>query len=129
MAAPQTHIMTGVALVAVIAAVSYGGSTSETHQGIYTWGPEIHTFHPCGSEKQYWVRTTQELTDQLSAAHEEGRTQPYQGLYATVAGYVSGPSSEEQDGAIGAQYEETFTITSVSLTERAPPADCGIAGG
>jgi hypothetical protein len=84
----------------------------------------MELFVPCGSDNEYWVRTTNRLRDQLSAAHEQKRIEPHQGIYVEVAGFYSGPPNGETDGEFGREYDETFTITGVSLTQGAPLPGC-----
>jgi hypothetical protein len=98
-----------------------------SHRGLYVWGPEVEVLIPCGSNEPHWVRTTNRLGDQLSSAHEQGRTEPYQGIYVEVEGFYSGPPSEDRDGSFGEEYDETFTITGVSLIQREPLPDCVIS--
>ena len=99
-----------------------------SYDGIYTWGPEVETFAPCGAGKTYWVRTDAELRRLLSAAHEAGRTAADEGIYVRVSGFYSGPWREETDGAFAGQFGETFTITRVWLMRRSPLAGCDAAG-
>jgi hypothetical protein len=111
-----------VIIASAIAACSDTGP--ESHRGLFVWGPEVEVFIPCGSDEEFWIRTSNRLWDQLSAAHEQGRTRPFEGIYVEVEGFFSGPTNGEDDGAFGTNYDESFTITGVSLLQREPFPNC-----
>ena len=94
------------------------------YQGFYTWGPEVDHFNPCGSDKIYWVVTSDALNNQLVDAHEAGRTEPYQGLFVEVRGHYAGPPDEERGGAFADQTDGLFQVTEVRAMRRIMPSDC-----
>ena len=52
----------------------YVGSASgdagvESYRGFYVYGGEARTFQPCGSEKVYWVRAAEAISNRLRSAH------------------------------------------------------------
>ena len=94
------------------------------YQGFYVWGPDVDEFSPCGSDKTYWVVTSEALGNRLVDAHEAGRTEPYQGLFVEVRGFYAGPPNEERGGAFADQYDGLFEITEVRTMRRIMASDC-----
>ena len=92
------------------------------YEGVYTWGAEVDTFSPCGTGKDWWVRTDEALSHQLSSAHENLTSEPYEGIYVRVTGFYDGPSSE--DTGFAAQYEGFFRITRVLSISKQSASDC-----
>ncbi|HEX9461592.1 MAG TPA: hypothetical protein VGB82_03250 [Alphaproteobacteria bacterium] len=90
--------------------------------GIYTWGAEVETFSPCGSNKEYWVRASDAATNDLSKAHQRLTTRPYEGIYVDVVGFYAGPTSDEY--GFEGQYEGLFDIEKVTVTRKSGPSDC-----
>jgi hypothetical protein len=79
-------------------------TNQRTYEGIYTWGPEVETFSPCGmGSKAWWVVTDESLSHQLSGAHETLTSKPYEGIYVRVAGSFDGNANEKM-AAFAAQY-------------------------
>ncbi len=110
-------------LVAALALCS--ACTSESiYEGVYTWGAEVETFSPCGTGgKAWWVITDEVLSHQLSSAHGNLTTKPYEGIYVRVSGFYDGPPNEAA-GAFAAQYEGLFRINKVLFIGKRSALDC-----
>ena len=96
------------------------------YRGFYAWGPEVNEFSPCGSDKKYWVGASEALAERLSAAHEIGRTEPYQGLFVEVRGFYAGQASVEieRGGPFAEQTDGLFEITEIRTMRRVIASDC-----
>lgn len=94
------------------------------YEGIYTWGAEVETFSPCGTGKEWWVRTDDALSHQLSSAHGNLTSEPYEGIYVRVTGFYAGPADEDTDGSFAIQYEGLFRITRVLSIRKHSDLDC-----
>jgi hypothetical protein len=94
------------------------------YEGVYTWGAEVEVFTPRGSQKGYWVLTTEPLWLRLSMAHQELTTQPYEGIFVQVLGYYDGPATEERGGAFAEQYEGLFQIVELREARKTSASDC-----
>ncbi len=69
-------------------------------------GPEVRSFTPCGSNQQYWLDWTPELTQQALKLNQS----PYQILYGEMIGYLTPPS---QTG-FNADYMARFVVQQVN---------------
>src|SRR5262249_43373084 len=107
------------------AALSACASQPQIYDGIYTWGPEVETFSPCGTgEKQWWVLTSEDLWIKLRDAHQDLAGDTYEGIFVEVMGYYAGPATEERGGPFSIQYEGLFQITKVLFTRKRSTSDC-----
>lgn len=99
--------------------------TSErVYEGIYTWGAEVETFSPCGTGKDWWVITEETLSHQLSSAHRNLTSEPYEGIYVRVIGFYAGPADEDTAGYFATQYEGLFRINKVLSIRKQSASDC-----
>jgi hypothetical protein len=94
------------------------------YDGIYTWGAEVDVFSPCGTNQTYWVITSDPLRHELSGAHQQLTSKPYEGIFAEVTGFYAGPAIEEKGGAFSTQYDGLFQVTNVSFTRKRSSLDC-----
>ena len=111
--------------ILVVALTLGSACTSQrVYEGVYTWGAEVETFSPCGTgSKEWWVITDEMLSHQLSSAHENLTSKPYEGIYVRVSGFYDG-SANEAAGAFAAQYEGLFRINDVLFARKGSTSDC-----
>ncbi len=113
--------------VLLLAMLSGCTTPSAVHDGVYIWGAEVETFSPCGTDKTWWVLTSEPLWLQLRDAHQALTTRPYEGIFAEVSGYYDGPASQEAGGGFATQYDGLFRITAVRFTRSRADSDCKTA--
>jgi hypothetical protein len=85
--------------------------------GRFYWGHEVRAFHPCGSDKAYWVkadaRTLQLLREQYG--------KPYESLYVEALGTID--TSSERDG-FARHYDGFFHLRKVVRVANEVPKHC-----
>jgi hypothetical protein len=90
-------------------------------RGLYFWGHEVETFHPCGSDKAYWVVGEESLLQPLrDKAKEASAARPYQPIYVEV---VVVPEGKATDG-FAADYDGVYRFKSVATVSYSPPPGC-----
>lgn len=95
----------------------------EQLRGRYTWGAEVETLQPCGSEQTYWLAgdtaQLQPLRDRAQAvAQSTGK--PYTPIYVEVA---AARDSTQPDG-FAADYDGVFRLRSLHSVADTLPVDC-----
>ena len=89
-------------------------------QGAYRWGHEVNSFCPCGSDKCYWVRTSDQLQQQLRSYVQQHTSKPYQPVYLLMRGQLL-----DQPGEGFAQdYEALISIDALIALGSGLPRDC-----
>jgi hypothetical protein len=96
-------------------------------QGHYYWGHEVETFHPCGSNQEFWVTGDDALLQPLrDQAAELSRLngQPYQPVYIAASGISEGKAFD----GFAADYDGVYRLTAVHATKSVMPAGCTAHG-
>ena len=124
---PDNALLTAVmkwaaALVLSVACNSWASDAG--FRGRFYWGPEVESFHPCGSKKAYWVEgdepTLQSLRDRTEKLRER-RGKPYQPVYVEVVGAIDTKSKRE---GFAEDYDGLFLLRKVKRASNAVPKDC-----
>ena len=113
--------------IVVIAAVTvigiFGCSSAPVLRlhGHYTWGHEVRSFTPCGSDESFWVTGDTALMQQLrDRAAQPSQVEPYQPIYIEVSAV---PDSQPADG-FAADYDGVYRFTKVHAVQEPAPTDC-----
>jgi len=77
----------------------------QVYRGQFVWGHEARSFTPCGEERDWWV-VDATPDGELRQVYEELASQPYQAIFAEVAG-ETGPAPTE---GFGADYDGQLTV-------------------
>ena len=106
------------ALFCSFAVVAAGAIASPPEwEGLYTYGHEVNSFHPCGSSQDYWISTSPSINRQLRDFVIQHTTEAYQPVYLRLRGQLS---MEKGDG-FAADYDGLMHIQEmVTLSEYAP---------
>ncbi|MCC7077191.1 MAG: hypothetical protein IT198_08710 [Acidimicrobiia bacterium] len=83
-----------------------GDAEGDVYTGHYSTGFEVSAFVECGSDEQWWVVGSAELTEEVEAAAD---SPPYEPVYLRVRGTLSEPGTY---GHLGA-YQRQLTVTEV----------------
>lgn len=81
--------------------------------GMVTWGHEVRSFQPCGSDYTYWLRGQEEIFSQ----HFSGADlkDPYEALPMTLKGEIE-PVPEHESG-FALEYDGIFLVSEVVKTQ------------
>ena len=112
-------------VAAAIAVIASGCATTDTARlrGHYTWGHEVNTFRPCGSNQTFWVTGDRAVLQPLrdrSAAASQARGKPYQPIYVEAYGVAEGKATD----GFAADYDGTYRFTAARVVDNASPSDC-----
>ena len=105
------------------ALVPAAGAEPARLRGRYTWGAEVETLQPCGSEQTYWLAgdtaQLQPLRDRARAiAQSSGK--PYTPIYVEVAA----ARDEAQPDGFAADYDGVYRLQSVLGVADTLPVEC-----
>lgn len=89
------------------------------HNGIYTWGPEVHSFKPCGSNTGYWV-SFDWAGIAMQSYYKANKTKPYQAMYIEFRGHLL---NEKVDG-FASDYAGLMRISEVHRYSFIIPSEC-----
>jgi hypothetical protein len=64
------------------------GHNDLAFHGHYTWGHEVRSFQPCGSDQVYWVKTSPEIQKELFEYHQANTNEPYEAVYIESEGEI-----------------------------------------
>ena len=111
-------------LTVVLSLSGIGCATEATFQGQYYYGHEVRSFHPCGSNKAYWVSADEEIARVLRDRAErlrEQRGKPYQPAYVEVVGELDVETKRE---GFAEQYDGVFHLHKLLRVSDTVPKDC-----
>lgn len=97
--------------IVIVGAPSCGGTTIPAQEylpGVVTFGHEVRSFRPCGSEGDFWVVDSAGILWDLHRELAPGQ-EPFEEVFATVSGVV-GPRMED---GFGTDYEGTVFVDEV----------------
>ena len=89
-------------------------------QGAYRWGHEVNSFCPCGSDKCYWVRTSDQLQQQLRSYVQQHTSKPYQPVYLLMRGQLLDQPGE----GFARDYDALISIDALIALGSGLPRDC-----
>ena len=119
---PKNLIIAALAL-----ALSGCASNSGTLRGLYYWGHEVETFHPCGSVQEFWVvgenSLLQPLRDETTKLSQL-KGQPYQPIYVEVTAVSEGRA----DDGFAADYDGVYRFSAVHNVAVVSPPGCKAHG-
>jgi hypothetical protein len=110
-----------VLLAGTVTACASEGSSQL--RGKYYWGNEVETFHPCGSEKSFWVVGDKSLLQPLhdkATELSQAKGQPYQPIYIEASGRSEGKAND----GFAADYDGVYRLTAVKTVGDSAPSDC-----
>ena len=117
--------LTALLLAALTSAAAHAGDQAQALQlrGFYYWGAEVETFHPCDSDKAFWVTGPKQVLAPLrekASALSKARHKPYQPIYVEV---LATPRARAADG-FAADYDGMYELTSVQRADTTAPPNC-----
>ena len=96
-------------------------ANAKAFRGLYFWGHEVETFHPCGSDKAYWVVGEEPLLQPLrNKAKEASAAQPYQPIYVEVVVVSEGKATD----GFAADYDGVYRFMSIATVSYSAPPGC-----
>ena len=104
-----------------------GGATASASEtvtsGLYYFGHEVESFHPCGSKKEYWVDGPENVLAPLRARANRLRTkeQPYPPIYVHFVGHVG---DKDTPGGFAKDYDAVYHAVSVRSVYKKIPSHC-----
>ncbi|WP_211827339.1 hypothetical protein [Kistimonas asteriae] len=104
--------------IAVVAASAI--ASPPEWEGLYTYGHEVNSFHPCGSRQEYWVSTSPAINRQLRDFVTQHTSEIYQPVYLRLRGRLS---MEKGDG-FAADYDGLMNIQDVITFSEYAPVHC-----
>lgn len=120
-------------LKSFIAALALAASATPAHaadevrvRGYYHAGPDMQTFHPCGSRLSYWV-VGEEVIERLRkrilrlAKEQPGTHGPFYIEVSAIVEREIDPSAEDDFGF--------YRLTAIHEVKAAGPADCPAPAG
>ncbi len=94
---------------------------SERIEGLYYFGLEVETLHPCGNEGAFWVVGEDALLQPLrEMAAGASKAKPYQPIYVSVSAGFEGKAND----GFAADYDGVYRITAVHEASASVPPDC-----
>lgn len=102
-----------------LAACTAPGQNDFAFHGHYTWGHEVRSFQPCGSDQVYWVKTSPEIQKELFEYHQANTSKPYEAVYIEFKGEILNEEltgfARDYDGLI--RINTILKATSTSCTK------------
>lgn len=99
-----------------LASVSFSLGAAEfdqVYEGLYSWGPEVHSFTPCGDETSYWV-SFDWAGAEMHEHYKQYFDNPYQPMFIEFRGHILDEKvdgfAEEYDGLIRVSDVHRFTF-------------------
>ena len=97
----------------------YAANHENIYKGIYSWGPEVHSFRPCHETTDYWVSFNW-AGIKMHSFYKSEKNGPYQPMYVEFRGQIL---NEIVDG-FAKQYHGLIRISEVRTYTFMIPAQC-----
>jgi heat shock protein HslJ len=110
-------------LTGILVSSVFGSDTVEAYRGFYVFSAEARTFQPCGSEKVYWVRASEAISNRLRSEHQRLTAKPYEAIYVEVKGRLLAKAAE----GFAADYDGQIVIETIVSIRPSRKEDCRIA--
>ena len=98
----------GTAIVGTLSCQESRDPENQFFPGLATFGHEVRSFRPCGSEESLWAIDSSGVLWDLHHEFAPG-AEPYEEVFAAVRGYLGPPLAE----GFGADYEGTLVVEEV----------------
>jgi len=109
-----------LSIATCLAACTAPGQNDFAFDGHYTWGHEVRSFQPCGSDQVYWVKTSPEIQKELLEYHQANTSKPYEAAYIEFEGQILNDEltgfARDYDGLI--RINSILKTTSTSCTKQ-----------
>ena len=96
------------------------GSFDQAYGGEYVWGPEVHTFRPCGSDETYWVSASSWTIAPVREFYEAETDAAYAPIYIRFRGHLL----DETVGGFAVSYSGLIRISEVHGMNKSVPEEC-----
>lgn len=103
--------------------IASGAENEKLYKGIFTWGPEVHSFKSCTDNIDYWLNVNPEVL-KLKRFYQANQEKPYQGLYVEFRGHLL---NEKLDG-FALDYSGLINISVVKNYSFEIPRECIVGG-
>lgn len=100
-----------------------GRASPPLHEGLYVYGHEVESFHPCGDTAAYWFVAPADARALLRARHDSITNKPYEPIFVRVRGSVS----NEKTAGFAADYDGYFAADAILEARAARSGDCRIS--
>lgn len=111
---------------ALVTTLSFGliaciSAEAKPIRGLYFWGHEVETFHPCGTDKAYWIVGEESLLEPLrDKAKQASATRHYQPIYVEIVAVSEGKATD----GFAADYDGVYRLKSVATVSSSAPSGC-----
>jgi len=61
---------------------------NKKYKGLYYWGAEVNTFHPCDTKEKYWVSASSWVIGSAIEYLKKNTNKPYQPIYIEFRGHL-----------------------------------------
>jgi hypothetical protein len=111
-------------LILASAFMSVAGAQTKTESGNfcghYVFGHEVRTFQPCNTEKVYWVKADEAVSQRLRKAHNELSKIPYASIYIEIQGRIMGKATD----GFAADYDGQLFVEQIKIIRERRKDDC-----
>ena len=121
----MSRTFAAVFIAVITAGCASTGSTP--FRGHYSWGHEVRSFRPCGSDQAFWVVGDAAVLEPLrekAASVSQAQGRPYVPIYVEASGVVEGKATD----GFAADYDGVYRFTAVQVADSSSPADCQPTG-
>jgi hypothetical protein len=108
----------------MVPCIAVGAGAGASVSGLYYFGAEVETFHPCNSKQALWVLGSETSLKPLRERAEklrEAQRKPYPAIYVEFAGRV-GP--KDTSGGFAENYDGVFHVERVLKVSEIVPKAC-----
>lgn len=105
-----------ISVVAMVASAEY----DQMYKGLLVWGPEVHTFQPCGQEAAYWVSASSWVIGPVIDYYRLQGSEAYGPIYIEFRGHLL---DEILDG-FAKDYSGLIRVSQVLSIDAKVPQGC-----
>ena len=106
---------------AVMSVVGAQANTdSENFYGHYVFGHEVRTFQPCNTDKVYWVKADETISQRLREAHNQLTKKAYASIYIEIQGRIMGKATD----GFASDYDGQLFVERIKLIRERRRDDC-----
>lgn len=116
----MTRLISALALWISVSATVASAEYDQTYKGLFVWGPEVHTFRPCGQKAAYWVSASSWVIGPAIDYYRLQYSKPYAPIYIEFRGHLL---DEILDG-FAKDYSGLIRVSQVLLLDENVPRGC-----
>lgn len=122
-AVSKRFVVQGGKLVAVATPATESSVGVQQLRGHYTWGAEVETFQPCGSQQSFWIVGDKALLQTLrdkAAQLAQARGKPYQPVYIEASAVSEGKATD----GFAMDHDAVYRLETLQAVSDTSPAGC-----